>query len=86
MTESKNDTDTREPAVRDLVVERRVRASAEAIWKALSEAEGLRRWFPLDARMKPVEGGTIWLSTWGLADAALRPLRPALGQVASAVL
>jgi len=86
MTESKDDTGTREPPVRDLVVERRVRASAEAIWKALSEAEGLRRWFPLDARMKPVEGGTIWLSTWGLPDAALRPLRPALGQVASAVL
>lgn len=63
MTDSKNDTDTGTP-VRDLVVERRVRATVEAVWKALSEAQELRRWFPLDARVKPGEGGTIWLS-WG---------------------
>lgn len=53
-----------EAPIRQLAVERRIRAPVSAIWKALSEAEELRRWFPLDARVTPGEGGTIWLS-WG---------------------
>jgi uncharacterized protein YndB with AHSA1/START domain len=39
-------------------------ASPEAVWKALTEAEGLKRWFPLDARVEPGVGGSVWLS-WG---------------------
>lgn len=39
-------------------------ASIEAVWKALTDAEELMRWFPLDARSNPGPGGTIWYS-WG---------------------
>lgn len=39
-------------------------APPSAVWKALTEAEGLASWFPLEARVEPGEGGTIWLS-WG---------------------
>ena len=41
-----------------------INASAEAVWKALSNGEELKRWFPLDARVTPGEGGSVWLS-WG---------------------
>ena len=49
---------------RSLVLEREVSAPAEAVWQALTTPDGLRRWFPLDARVEPGEGGSIWLS-WG---------------------
>lgn len=39
-------------------------APAEAVWKALTDAAELCNWFPLDARVKPGEGGSIFLS-WG---------------------
>lgn len=39
-------------------------ADAATVWRALSEGEELKRWFPLDARVTPGEGGAIWLS-WG---------------------
>lgn len=39
-------------------------ADAETVWRAVSEAEELKKWFPLDARVKPGPGGAIWLS-WG---------------------
>jgi uncharacterized protein YndB with AHSA1/START domain len=41
-----------------------IASSAEAVWKALTEAEELMRWFPLDARSKLGPGGSIWYS-WG---------------------
>lgn len=41
-----------------------VNASAEAVWKALTDAEELSRWFPPEARVRPGVGGSIWLS-WG---------------------
>lgn len=37
-------------------------ADAETVWRALTEGEELKRWFPLDARVTPGEGGAIWLS------------------------
>lgn len=37
-------------------------ADAETVWRALTEAEELKRWFPLDARVTPGEGGALWLS------------------------
>ncbi len=46
----------------DLSIE--VNASAEVVWRALTEAEELSRWFPLAARVNPGKGGSIWLS-WG---------------------
>jgi uncharacterized protein YndB with AHSA1/START domain len=47
-------------------IEKRIEISApiEAVWKALTDAEELMRWFPLDARSTPGPGGSIWYS-WG---------------------
>ena len=44
-------------------VEREVEIAApvDAVWKALTEAEELTRWFPLDAGVEPGRGGTIWM-------------------------
>jgi uncharacterized protein YndB with AHSA1/START domain len=41
-----------------------IAADADAVWRALSEGEELKRWFPPDARVNPGAGGSIWLS-WG---------------------
>jgi uncharacterized protein YndB with AHSA1/START domain len=41
-----------------------INARPEAIWKALTDADELARWFPLSARVKPGAGGSIHLS-WG---------------------
>jgi uncharacterized protein YndB with AHSA1/START domain len=48
----------------DIRLEVEIEAPVETVWKALSEAEELRRWFPLNARVEPGKGGSIWLS-WG---------------------
>lgn len=39
-------------------------ASPAAVWKALTDAEELSRWFCFEARTEPGPGGSIWLS-WG---------------------
>lgn len=39
-------------------------APPEDVWRALTDAEELVRWFPLDARVKPGVGGSVWIS-WG---------------------
>jgi uncharacterized protein YndB with AHSA1/START domain len=39
-----------------------IEASAERVWRALTDASELERWFPLDARVEPGEGGSIWMS------------------------
>lgn len=39
-------------------------ASREDVWRALTEAEELVRWFPLEARVTPGEGGSMMWS-WG---------------------
>lgn len=39
-------------------------APAEVVWKALTDAKELVRWLPLEARVKPGKGGSMWLS-WG---------------------
>ena len=54
-------TDTRTKTI-ELEVE--VDATPEQVWQALSEGEHLKRWFPLDARVEPGVGGSMWLS-WG---------------------
>lgn len=60
-------TETPEPALagtRSIEVERTVSAPPEEVWDTLTTSEGLRNWFPLDARVEPGEGGSVWLS-WG---------------------
>ncbi len=42
----------------------RIKASPGAVWKSLTDADALTRWFPLDARVTPGVGGSIWMS-WG---------------------
>lgn len=37
-------------------------APPERVWRALTEARELERWFPLEARVEPGEGGSIFLS------------------------
>ena len=49
---------------RSLELEQTLDATPEEVWEALTTDEGLRRWFPLDARVEPGEGGSLWLS-WG---------------------
>lgn len=39
-----------------------VEAPPDRVWRALTEAAELERWFPLQARVEPGEGGTIRLS------------------------
>jgi uncharacterized protein YndB with AHSA1/START domain len=41
-----------------------IEASTEAVWKALTEAEELKRWFCVEARVEPGAGGSVWVS-WG---------------------
>lgn len=37
-------------------------APPERVWRALTEARELERWFPLEARVEPGEGGTVYMS------------------------
>jgi len=53
-----------ERPTRSIGIEKEVDASPDDVWAALTKDEGLRRWFPLDARVEAGEGGSIWLS-WG---------------------
>lgn len=39
-------------------------APVEAVWKAISDAEELRRWYPLNAAVEPGVGGSVTLD-WG---------------------
>ena len=41
-----------------------IHAPAEAVWKALTNPEELTRWFCLNARVQPGQGGSIYYS-WG---------------------
>src|SRR5215471_15579426 len=44
-------------------------APIEAVWKAISEAEEITRWFCEEARVIPGEGGSYWIS-WGEGQGA----------------
>lgn len=50
--------------VRSVETELEINAPLDAVWKALTDAEELVRWFPLHAKVKPGKGGVIWAS-WG---------------------
>ena len=49
---------------REIKTEIEIEADIDAVWKALTDAQELMRWFPLDARSTPEPGGSIWYS-WG---------------------
>jgi uncharacterized protein YndB with AHSA1/START domain len=48
------------PKTRSLNAEIEINAPAEAVWKALTDAEELTRWFPLEAGRTPE--GNLWMS------------------------
>ena len=58
---------------RTLEVEVTVDAPPDEVWEALTTAEGLRRWFPLDARVEPGQGGNVWVS-WGPGSEGSAPI------------
>lgn len=49
---------------RSVETELQIDASVEDVWKALTDAEELMRWFPLEAEVEPGEGGIMKWS-WG---------------------
>lgn len=51
-----------QPGTRAAEGEITVDASPERVWQALTDARELENWFPLDARVEPGEGGSIWMS------------------------
>jgi uncharacterized protein YndB with AHSA1/START domain len=57
------------------VIEKEIEIAApvEAVWKALTQSEELKRWFPLDAQVTPGEGGKITLS-WGPGYEGIAPI------------
>lgn len=57
---------------RKLETEVAIEAPPEAVWRALTEADELTRWFPFQARTTPGEGGEIWMSWDGHAEGANR--------------
>jgi len=53
-----------ERPTRSIEIEKEVDATPDDVWEAITTDEGLRRWFPLDAKVEAGEGGSVWLS-WG---------------------
>jgi len=53
-----------ETETRSITLETQIAASPERVWQALTVPEELTRWFPLEARVVPGVGGSMWLS-WG---------------------
>ena len=50
-----------------------VQAPDDVVWRALTEADELARWFPVEARVEPGLGGSIWLS-WGSGTEGQAPI------------
>jgi len=57
---------------RKLETEVEIEAPPEAVWRALTEAGELTRWFPPQARVEPGAGGSIWMSWDGKAEGTNR--------------
>lgn len=49
---------------RKVVKETFINVPADVVWKALTDAAELTQWFPIEARVTPGVGGSIWIS-WG---------------------
>lgn len=58
---------------RTLNYELTLKANAEDVWKALTEGGEISKWFALDAKVTPGEGGSMWLS-WGPQFEAETPI------------
>ena len=53
-----------EQKTRQLEVKTGIKASAEQVWRAVSEGEELQRWFAPVAKVEPGQGGSVFIS-WG---------------------
>lgn len=51
-----------EQQTRSVETELEIDAPVEAVWKALTDGDELTRWFPLEARVDPGEGGSVYMS------------------------
>jgi uncharacterized protein YndB with AHSA1/START domain len=49
---------------REIVKEVFIAATPDVVWKALTDAQELTQWFPIEARVTSGVGGSLWLS-WG---------------------
>lgn len=49
---------------RTIEAEIEIDAPVDVVWEALADPRELERWFPLEARVEPGQGGTVWMS-WG---------------------
>lgn len=58
---------------RQVTVDVTIDAPVEVVWQALATGEGLKRWFPFDARVDAKPGGELWLS-WGPNEQGAAPL------------
>lgn len=58
---------------REIVKEVFVNAAPEVVWQALTDARELTQWFPVDARVEPGVGGSIWIS-WGEGASGEAPI------------
>jgi len=58
---------------RSVVKEVFIAAPPDVVWQALTDARELERWFPVEARVEPGLGGTIWIS-WGDGAAGEAPI------------
>jgi uncharacterized protein YndB with AHSA1/START domain len=48
------------PGFRSIESDIEIAAPVHIVWKALTDAEELSRWFPIEARVTPGVGGSIW--------------------------
>jgi uncharacterized protein YndB with AHSA1/START domain len=62
MTEAKHAEETKKE--RRIERELEINVPSDEVWKALTDASKLGRWFPLEARVTPGPGGKIFVS-WG---------------------
>ncbi|MFI4896590.1 MAG: SRPBCC domain-containing protein [Phycisphaerales bacterium JB059] len=52
------------PGTRSVTSRIDIEATPEQVWAMLATGEGMQRWFPIEARVTPGEGGELWFS-WG---------------------
>lgn len=56
-----------------------INAPVESVWKALTEADELTRWFPLEARVNPGVGGNVemsWTKAYSVWDSRIEIWEP----------
>jgi uncharacterized protein YndB with AHSA1/START domain len=57
-----SETTMSEQPTRSVETELEISAPIEAVWKALTDGDEMTRWFPLEARVEPGEGGSVYMS------------------------